>query len=201
MSSSRQAIEWFSFHAEDSATKFLRNTGDGSFIHTIITHLGPPPLSVLDVGAGSGDIAAVLAERGHVVTAVEPCKTLRQIGEKRYTSLPLCWIEDRLPSLITLSSRKEKFDLVLAYAVLMFMDEPERMESYKRLNRMGRKDGLIAILNKYNQMEPERGAYLIPPNEVSSVAANLGWKLIFSGELSSPHGNESDLWMGYIFRL
>ncbi len=201
MSSSCQAIEWFSSHAEDSATRFLRNTGDGSFIHTIITHLGPPPLNVLDVGAGSGDIAAVLAERGHIVTAVEPCKTLRQIGEKRYASLPLHWIEDRLPFLTNISSREGQFDLVLAYAVLMFMDQSERMESYKQLNRMGRKGGLIAILNKYNQMEPERGAYLIPPNEVSSVAADLGWKPILSEKLSSLHGNESDLWVGYIFRL
>jgi len=35
-------------------------------------HLPPPPARVLEVGCGDGALARALAERGHVVTAIDP---------------------------------------------------------------------------------------------------------------------------------
>lgn len=202
VSSSNRAISCFSKNAEMFAAKFLANTKRKEhFVYTLRTYLPKDnPLTILDLGAGSGDAAAILYQDGHVVTAVEPCFALRQIGEERYSSLPLQWVDDRLPTLSCLSGREEQFDLVLAQAVLMFMSEPERRESYKRITQMVKKNGLIAVINKYTEMEPERGAYPLPPDEIENAAKNLGWELLFSGTLPSLK-NETDWWRGYIFRF
>lgn len=38
----------------------------------VLAHLPPPPLAVLEVGAGRGDLARSLAVRGYRVTAIDP---------------------------------------------------------------------------------------------------------------------------------
>lgn len=201
MSSSNEAIACFAQDAEMFGAKFLANTKRKEhFIHTLRMHLPKDTsLAILDIGAGSGDTAAILSGDGHKITAVDPCRALRQIAQERYASLPLQWIDDRLPLLLELSGQEGQFDLVLVQAVLMFMNEPERKESYKRITQMVKKDGLIAVLNKYTEMKPERGAYPLPPHELEEAASDFGWKLLLSETMPSLK-NKTDWWVGYIFR-
>jgi SAM-dependent methyltransferase len=47
-------------------------TDRSSVLDFVLAHLPPPPRAVLEVGAGRGDLARSLVERGYRVTAIDP---------------------------------------------------------------------------------------------------------------------------------
>ncbi len=49
--------------------------------------LGPGPLEVLDVGAGTGKLTTVLAEAGHRVTAADPLPEMTSVLERRLSGV------------------------------------------------------------------------------------------------------------------
>lgn len=75
-------------------------------------------LSVLDVGAGSGALAATIAKEGHKVTVVEPS---RKIDAKELESYGISVISDTWPSD---KVKDKKFDLILCVQVLEHIESP-----------------------------------------------------------------------------
>src|SRR5690606_1506279 len=57
------------------------------------------PSFMLDVGSGSGRDAAWLAKLGHIVTAVEPSRGMRELAMRNHGHKPIKWVDDRLPYL------------------------------------------------------------------------------------------------------
>lgn len=57
------------------------------FASLLVSESGPHP-SVLEIGAGTGRIAAALAVAGHSVTAVEPSAAMRERFSRRLVQLP-----------------------------------------------------------------------------------------------------------------
>lgn len=77
--------------------------------HQIVMHLLPTaPVRILDLGAGIGRDAAAFATMGHQVVAVEPTRELRQAGMTLHASTSIDWLDDSLPDLTLLRSRKDQ---------------------------------------------------------------------------------------------
>ncbi|MBY0362656.1 MAG: methyltransferase domain-containing protein [Phreatobacter sp.] len=103
-------------------------------VHALVLDLMPAaPADVLDIGAGTGRDAAVLAARGFAVTAVEPTAELRAHGERLHADVAIAWLDDSLPDLPVLAAAGERFDLVLLTAVLMHLDAGERTRAMARI--------------------------------------------------------------------
>ncbi len=65
-----------------------RHTDDISWLLNYLADSAPQRAAVLEIGAGTGRIAAALASAGHVVTAVEPSEAMRRRFERRLKTLP-----------------------------------------------------------------------------------------------------------------
>lgn len=102
------------------------------------------PGRVLDVGAGIGRDAAVLAELGHTVVAVEPTAELREAARKRHGSPRIEWVDDSLPLLTELGDNAE-FDFILASAVWHHLDQAEQRSAMRRISTLLRPGGVFAL--------------------------------------------------------
>lgn len=86
----------------------------------IASVLGEPAArNLLDVGAGTGDLAAVLAARGWNVVGCEPESTMRNVAATQHPSLAI--VEGRLPSL---PFPDAAFEAVTANFVLNHVPDP-----------------------------------------------------------------------------
>lgn len=100
---------------------------------------------VLDVGAGIGRDAAVLAGWGHTVLAVEPTEEFRIEGKEMYGSLGIEWTDDSLPELEQLKDRTGDFDFILASAVWHHLDAKSQYRALERIAQLLDINGLFAL--------------------------------------------------------
>ncbi|MEM8559261.1 MAG: class I SAM-dependent methyltransferase [Bacteroidota bacterium] len=114
-------------------------------LHRVFLGVLPPPSSrVLDVGAGIGRDAAVLAGRGYSVVAVEPLAALREAGQQRYAEPGVTWVDDALPHLDTLG-QAASFDFVLGSGVWHHLGLAEQAAALRRLAKLLRPGGVVAL--------------------------------------------------------
>ncbi len=78
---------------------------------------------IVEVGAGTGRVAAWLARQGFPVIAVEPAAAMRRYGERRTAGLPVQWIAAHAYMLPFPDSSQSA---VLFFATLEFITEPQR---------------------------------------------------------------------------
>lgn len=127
--------------------------------HGLLPYLPNPPAAILDVGAGSGRDAIALAHRGYLVTAVEPAKSMLRHGCERSADLAIEWINDRLPSLVSLQDRKASFDLILCSAVLMHIP-PARLDlAIETMRGLLRPTGRLAVSVRTQAANDEPGLF------------------------------------------
>ncbi len=112
--------------------------------------------SALDIGAGSGRDALALSETGLCVTAIEPAKILMNKGIE-LTGDKVCWKNDVLPELSTLSS--ETFDLILISAVWMHLTIEQQSQSLKRLSTLLNDNGVLIISLRHGEFNDGRKAF------------------------------------------
>src|ERR1700744_504488 len=79
------------------------------------------PLRVLDIGAGSGAAAAILAARGRQVLAVGPSEKLLDLARQKVTDSGIEYLQDELPALSQVKARGETFDIVFLSAVWQYI--------------------------------------------------------------------------------
>jgi len=115
----------FGAYDNDNLGQFLTNTPiNASMLNrhqTTVEYLSPKSenkLSVLDVGAGSGALAAAFADRGHSVTVVEPS---RMLDRSAMESFGVEVVNSAWPSPL-LGTRR--FDLILCVQVLEHVNKP-----------------------------------------------------------------------------
>lgn len=153
MKSSGQSVQ----HIFDRKTQeWLRYTGSpgGKLRHIVILrhlrkHTAPPPLDVLDVGGGTGEVALDLAREGHAVTLLDISPGMIEQAQSRCAGLNVnfvCADADQIPALFG----AESFDLVLCHSLLEFVDDP--LELLGQLRRVLREDGLLSVVvgNRYH---------------------------------------------------
>jgi len=98
--------------------------------------------TILDIGCGSGRDAVHMALLGGKVTAVDFSKELLSIAKSK--SEDVIWIEDSLPKLAKVN-RIEKFDFILASAVLMFLNEENQTRSITKLISLLKTNGVFVF--------------------------------------------------------
>lgn len=94
-------------------------------LQAILTH---PPLSILDVGGGAGQMAVWCATQGHQVTLIDMSKPLLNEAQKtaQQLSLPIELIQGNALALDEILGARQ-FDLVLCHAVLEWVAKGEKL--------------------------------------------------------------------------
>lgn len=82
------------------------------------------PFKTLDIGAGQGQFARVLAENGHDMTLLEASENMLSLAKTRFTEhqLTATFIHDELQNIPERFT--EPYDLILAHAVIEWLDNP-----------------------------------------------------------------------------
>ena len=133
------------------------------------------PGCVLDVGAGIGRDAAVLAAMGHNVTAVEPMAEFRAAGERLYASANIDWVEDSLPRLLELGDTRDQFDFVLASGVWHHLDNAERTQAMTRISKLMRTGAIFAL--SLRNGPAGGGTHVFPTDSQKTVELAASWGL------------------------
>jgi len=100
-----------------------------------------PPGRVLDVGCGTGALAARLADRGYSVVGVDPSEGMLEVMRARHPGL-----EAVAASGTALPFEDDQFDLVLTVAALHHVAEPEAVrQTLGEMTRVSRPAGRILV--------------------------------------------------------
>lgn len=131
------------------------------------------PLSVLDVGAGTGRDAAWFASKGHRVVAVEPSSAMQQIGRRLHPTPDIEWRLDRLPNLQHVVTSGDRFDLIVLSAVWMHVQPEERNTSLNVISGLLNQDGVIYLTLRIGPADADRGIFPVTVSEVERIAKSL----------------------------
>lgn len=104
------------------------------------------PLRVLDIGAGSGVDAAMLAARGHHVLAVDPSEKLLEHARQKFPDPGIEYLQDELPALSKVKARGETFDIVFLSAVWQYIPPAQWKESLEAIRDLA-KPGALALIS------------------------------------------------------
>lgn len=131
----------------------------------------------LDIGAGSGRDAAYLAQRGCIVTAVEPSAKLRNRAARAHSALPIHWIDDMLPPLReVLKEGCSKYDFILISAVWMHIPPDRREEAVRVVRQLVKPTGLVVISIRSTRLEDGRVFFSVQPGELPGLAVKCGFQ-------------------------
>jgi SAM-dependent methyltransferase len=149
-------------------------------VHRAVMHLMPaPPAHVLDIGAGTGRDAAWFAAQGHQVVAVEPTDAMRLRAMALHPSAWITWIDDGLPELAVLRTRRERFDLIMMTAVFMHLDTSERAQAMPRIASMLSPAGTLIMRLRHGPVPAGRRMFEIDAGDIIALAMPLGLRLVF----------------------
>lgn len=167
----------------------------------ILAHLPVPGSRILDVGAGSGRDAFALAERGYIVTAVEPAVLLQKWARNQPMGDKVEWVEDRLPDLPKLRTLKRYFNFILCSAVLMHLPATQlrkSMSSFRELLVFG---GTLAIsVRGKRPSDPINVFYDLSDDAITEAATLEGFSLIESDTHKDSLGRQEVWWRSFVFR-
>ncbi len=94
-------------------------------------------LKILDVGCGTGDIAAFLTERGNSLIGLDISNLMLKEARKRFFDKPIEWIKIGETGLLPFEEKT--FDVILISSVLEYHNDPNFLiaESYRVLKQPG----------------------------------------------------------------
>lgn len=134
---------------------------------------GDRPLSVLDVGAGTGRDASWFAAHGHRIVAVEPSPAMQRIGKRLHPAPEIEWRSDSLPNLVETQASGEKYDLIVLSAVWMHVKPNDRQHALKTLLSLLKSGGKIYLTLRIGPSEPARGIYRVSVDELQELLTPL----------------------------
>ncbi|WP_208604144.1 class I SAM-dependent methyltransferase [Burkholderia diffusa] len=177
----------------ENAPLLIEQWRDISFAehHACIMHLVPmAPSCILDVGAGIGTDAAALATMGHSVVAVEPVDALRVAGMRQHPSPRIDWLDDSLPDLAILRSRRNEFHFVMLSAVWMHLDEHERRRAMPNVSAL-LCDGAVLVMSlRHGPVPAGRRMFDVSAAETMQLANANGLRTVMNVQTeSSQRGN------------
>ncbi|MEM7343363.1 MAG: class I SAM-dependent methyltransferase [Chloroflexota bacterium] len=187
----------------EATERFIEATRAIDFIklhQPFIDFMPPKPGRVLDVGAGIGRDASVLAEMGHRVVAVEPTAAFRAAGQRLY-SPNIEWVNDVLPRLSVLGDRPNQFDFVLASAVWHHLDDEEQQAAMLRLSNLLRPKGVFVLSLRHGPAGV--GTHVFPTDGQQTInyaeACGLILQLHLPNQPSLMKGKEAVTWTRLAF--
>ncbi len=117
------------------------------FVPNFLHHLRiRPPMSILDVGCGTGALAMVLAKNHYRVTAIDPAKEMLKVALWKTRGENIRYVH--MKEMGKLPFRDHEFDLVISSYVLHGMKREERLGLYREMKRVSRRK---VIIHDYNQ--------------------------------------------------
>lgn len=122
-------------------------------------------MRILDIASSLGRDAAYFAKQGHEVTAVKPVREMRLTAEKLHGKQRIRWIDDQLPELSELACQNLRYDVVWLSAVLMHLDQAQRLQSLRKIDESVRPEGHIFITLRHGPVPLGRCMF-----EASSLA-------------------------------
>ncbi|MEM7091015.1 MAG: class I SAM-dependent methyltransferase [Pseudomonadota bacterium] len=130
---------------------------------------------VLDVGAGTGAVAAWLASKGCQVTAVEPVAAFRDHARQAYANLSIRWLDDRLPVLNSLAEDMVKFDCILAIAVLHHLASQDQNASLSTFARLLVPNGRLILSLRHGACPADRPGFDISVASLIKAGEDAGF--------------------------
>ena len=116
---------------------------------------GPTPLSVLDVGCGTGFLALLFAELGHSVTGIDLAPGMLNVARQKTEQLHLN-VRLRLENGAALQDPDASYDLVIARHVIWVLPDPTRgVQEWLRVLRPG---GRLALIEGKWAQEKDKSA-------------------------------------------
>jgi S-adenosylmethionine-dependent methyltransferase len=142
------------FDAKASAWQDYNTSAAGRLRHEIVRHhllnnLGNAPLDVLDVGCGTGEMAADLAAYGHSLTLLDFSPGMLNLAKQRCADHAVRLVcTDATQAVEQLGPKT--FDAVLCHSLLEFAPDPVQLVDV--LVQMVRPGGLLSLLigNRYH---------------------------------------------------
>lgn len=161
--------------------RFIDATGSISFadLHQPYLDLIPAqPGRILDVGAGVGRDAAILAGMGHRVTAVEPLPEFLSAARRLNHHKAIYWLEDALPLLASLDAEVGCFDFVLASAVWHHLSVEERAIACSRIAKLTKSGGIFALSLRHGPAGQGRHVFPTDLEQTLTMALSHGFKVV-----------------------
>jgi SAM-dependent methyltransferase len=171
-------------------------------VHGPVLHLLPTtPSRVLDIGAGTGRDAAALATMGHRVVAVEPTQAFRDRAALLHPSPRIEWVEDSLPHLSRLTTRGDRFDVIMLTAVWIHLDVEQRPKAMRTVASLLRPGGLLAMTLRHGPAPPgRRRLFETSADETIDLARVHGLRLAVSVEHQADfYGRREVTWTSLAF--
>jgi ubiquinone/menaquinone biosynthesis C-methylase UbiE len=104
---------------------------------------GPTALSVLDVGCGTGFLALLFAELGHLVTGIDLAPAMLNVARQKAEQLHLN-LRLRVENAAAVQDPDATYDLVIARHVIWILPDPKRaVQEWLRVLRPGGRLALI----------------------------------------------------------
>ncbi|WP_084419235.1 class I SAM-dependent methyltransferase [Photobacterium sp. J15] len=152
-----------------------------------------PSYRVLDIGAGCGRDSKWFAQSGCTVVAVEPAESFRKIGIELTRSLNVCWLDDTLPDLETVSRDDAGYDLILVSAVWMHLPSSQRGLAFRRLTGLLADDGKLVITLRHGSFSDGRVHHGVSADELNELAKGYGLNVCLKTELTSDSMGRNDV--------
>ena len=164
----------------------------------VLPLLPPPPVVILDVGAGSGRDAAAFVALGYAVVAVEPAAGLRAAGQKLHPSPRISWIDDRLPDLAAV---RGSYEVVMLTAVWMHLDVSERERGMRRIASLLKPGGLTCLTLRHGPVPEGRRMFEVAGDDTIRLAEASGLTPVVHLENQvAVSGNPGVTWTRLAFR-
>lgn len=144
-----------------------------------LPYLPPEGAHILDAGAGIGQNAASLAQRGYKVVAVEPMPEFLKIGQARYPHKNITWFNGALPKLEVLGNAEGEFDFILVDGVWHHLEEQERSVALSRFSKLLQQGGRCALSLRNGPAGAGKHVFPTDSAELTQMAACHGLKTVF----------------------
>jgi ubiquinone/menaquinone biosynthesis C-methylase UbiE len=106
----------------------------------------PKGARILDVGSGTGHLAASLTKQGFRVTGVEPAASMIALARKNFPEIEF---KEGISSKLPIGD--DEFDLIISFEVLRYLNEEENRATYREYRRVLKPGGKIFVthVNRY----------------------------------------------------
>lgn len=194
------AVGWYNANAADVADAYERLPFE--IVHDWLLDLLPEkPSLALDVGAGSGRDAAALADRGFEVVAIEPSAVMMSEAKRRHPDARIRWVSDLLPGLDATFRLGLCFDFILLSAVWMHVPLDERPRAFRKLIKLLKPGGFLAISLREGPADPERAMHPVSVAEIERLARSHGAFIERTVKSADRLGRSDVYWFQLVVRL
>lgn len=155
----RQKKELFDFIAPVYGIFFPMQLKMYDFVPGLLHKLNiRPPMSVLDVGCGTGALAMVLRKNHYRVTAIDPAKEMLKVALWKTREEDIRYVH--MKEIGKLPFKDHDFDLVISSYVLHGMKKDQRRALYEEMKRVSRRKIIIHDYNRERALLTDVVEYL-----------------------------------------